>query len=169
MAEDTLDFLEFIEEVDFYNGELHGRTRITRSRPNWFQIFDEIDFFKRYRMCKRTALWILDQIAEDLEYTSDRNQSVPPVNQLLLTLRFYATGSHHIAIGDMNGVDVSTVSRVIKRVTNAIVKLRNQHIKMPGSSNEIQEKKSAFYAIASFPYVIGTIDCTHVKIQSPGT
>lgn len=70
MAEDILNFLDFIDEVDFHT-ERHARTRLIRSRPNWFQNFDEIDFFKRYRMCKRTVLWILDQIAVDLEYTSD--------------------------------------------------------------------------------------------------
>lgn len=90
------------------------------------------------------------------------------MNQLLITIRFYATGSHQIAIGDMHGVDVSTVSRIVKKVTSAIIKLRNHHIKMPTTPNEMQQKKSDFYGIASFPYVIGTIDCTHVKIQSPG-
>lgn len=28
--------------------------------------------------------------------------------------------------------------------------------------------KEEFYSIASFPDVIGAIDCTHVRIQSPG-
>lgn len=82
-----------------------------------------------------------------------RNQRVPPVNQLLITLRFYATGSHLLAIGDTHGVDVSTVSRIIKGVTNAIVRLRSQHIKMPSTARKIRQKQSSFYAIASFPFV----------------
>ncbi|XP_041983240.1 putative nuclease HARBI1 [Aricia agestis] len=60
------------------------------------------------------------------------------------------------------------ISRIVNKVTNAIIQLRNRHIKMPTTARGIQEKQSAFYTIANFPSVIGTIDCTHVKIQSPG-
>lgn len=92
-----------------------------------------------------------------------------PINQLLITLRFFATGSHQLAVGDLHGVHVSTVSRIIKRVTNSLVhRLRNKYIKMPATGREIETNQQLFYEIANFPYVIGTIDCTHVKIQSPG-
>lgn len=64
-------FLEILEDVDFYT-DRHSKPRLVRPRPDWFQNYDEMDFFKRYRMGKNTALWILHQIAEDLEYTSDR-------------------------------------------------------------------------------------------------
>ncbi|KAI4468079.1 hypothetical protein MML48_2g00013046 [Holotrichia oblita] len=36
------------------------------------------------------------------------------------------------------------------------------------SENEFVAIQTNFYATASFPRVIGTIDCTHIKIQSPG-
>lgn len=39
---------------------------------------------------------------------------------------------------------------------------------MPQSRAEIQEVQAGFYKIAKFPKVIGAIDCTHIKIQSPG-
>lgn len=42
-------------------------------------------------------------------------------------------------IGDSQGINVSTVSRIIKRVTTAIVGLRNQHIRMPTTERQIQE------------------------------
>lgn len=91
-----------------------------------------------------------------------------PVNQLLITLRFYATGSHLLAVGDMHGVHVSTVSRIIKRVSTALIRLRNRYINMPSTDAEIQTSQGEFYSLANFPNVIGTLDCTHVKIQSPG-
>lgn len=34
--------------------------------------------------------------------------------------------------------------------------------------NEIAECQLKFYENSRFPRVIGAIDCTHVKIQSPG-
>lgn len=53
-------------------------------------------------------------------------------------------------------------------MTSAIVKLRPKYIKMPASEAEIEHCQREFYRIANFPFVVGSIDCTHVKIQSPG-
>lgn len=39
---------------------------------------------------------------------------------------------------------------------------------MPTTANEMREASMAFYRFAKFPSVIGAIDCTHIKIQSPG-
>ncbi|KAI4470584.1 hypothetical protein MML48_1g14935 [Holotrichia oblita] len=85
---------------------------------------------------------------------------------LLLTLRFYATGSFLNVVGDLNGVHKATAS--VRKVSDAIASLSGEYIRFPRTNEEIQEVMGAFYVIASFPRVIGTIDCTHVKIQSPG-
>lgn len=73
-----------------------------------------------------------------------------------------------ITVADFAGVCCASVCRIVRRVTDAIVKLRPQFIKMPETEEERTAACSAFYAIASFPRVIGAIDCTHIKIQSPG-
>ncbi|XP_045505967.1 putative nuclease HARBI1 [Colias croceus] len=39
---------------------------------------------------------------------------------------------------------------------------------MPCTAQELADTKQKFYEIARFPNVIGAIDCTHVKIESPG-
>lgn len=91
------------------------------------------------------------------------------MQQLMATLRFYATGSHLLMIGDAHGLSVPSVSRIVKKTTDAIVKLRDRFIKMPTTEEDIRTMQQKFYNIANFPFVIGTIDCTHVKIQSPGT
>lgn len=98
---------------------------------------------------------------------SFRNRSVAPINQLLVFLRFCATGTHLSCIGDFGGVHLSTVSRIIVRVGRALAGLYNRFIKMP-TNNEIAECQLKFYEKSRFPRVIGAIDCTHVKIQSPG-
>lgn len=36
------------------------------------------------------------------------------------------------------------------------------------NQDEITQKHFSFYEIARFPRVIGVIECTHVRIQSPG-
>jgi len=38
---------------------------------------------------------------------------------------------------------------------------------MPKTTAEIMKVKVMFYGLARFPKVIGAIDCTHIKLQSP--
>nr|XP_049694472.1 putative nuclease HARBI1 [Helicoverpa armigera] len=97
-----------------------------------------------------------------------RNKAVPPINQLLCALRFFATGNFLLTIGDLSGVSVSTSCRIIRRVATAIVTLREEFIRFPETPEEISTVKEQFYKIARFPNVLGCIDCTHIKIQSPG-
>lgn len=98
-----------------------------------------------------------------------RNNSVSPVNQLLCALRFYATGCYQMTAADLCGFSTSTAHRIVHRVSAAIASLRPQHIYFPELPTEIQQTQVEFYKRARFPYVIGAIDCTHVKfIKSPG-
>ncbi|CAH1380802.1 unnamed protein product, partial [Tenebrio molitor] len=50
-------------------------------------------------------------------------------------------------------------------VTQAIADLRLQYIKFPVTE---QEQSAVKQIIARFSRVVGALDCTHVKIKSPG-
>lgn len=93
---------------------------------------------------------------------------MPPIKQLLCALRFFATGSHLKTVADLGGVSVATCSRIVKRVSEAIARLQREFITFPESEQEQLHVKAEFYKIARFPNVLGCIDCTHIKIQSPG-
>lgn len=97
-----------------------------------------------------------------------RNNSATPMQQLLIALRFYSTNGFLITMGDYGGMDKSTVSRIIVRVSKAIASLAHIYIKLPRTQEDILRTQRNFYNIAAFPKVIGAIDCTHIKIQSPG-
>lgn len=97
-----------------------------------------------------------------------RGGCIPPMQQLLLTLRFYASGSMQLSVADFSGVSRSSACRIIKRVSLAIASLRRQYIKMAQNRQEMESLAEQFYEIASFPRVIGAIDCTLIKIDSPG-
>lgn len=97
-----------------------------------------------------------------------RSRYVPPMTKLLIALRYYAAGSMQVVIADFVGVCISTVCRHIRTVTDALVKRRKLFIKTPETEEERKEVCEAFYAKASFPRCIGAIDCTHIRIQSPG-
>lgn len=87
---------------------------------------------------------------------------------MFLTLRFLATGCFLQITGDFCGVDKSTASRIVHKVTRAIASLKRNFIKMPNDQEELIVTRQGFYDVARFPKCIGAIDCTHIKLQSPG-
>lgn len=91
-----------------------------------------------------------------------------PRNQLLTTLRFYATGGHLSSIADFMGMHTSTVSKIVKRTSNVLAGLRPLYICMPRTDVEKIEVQQQFFQIAAFPRVIGFVDGTQIRIQSPG-
>lgn len=91
-----------------------------------------------------------------------------PLNRLLLTLRFYATGSFIISAGDFIGISKTSSFNIIEEVTEAIVRLRQQFISMPTSAEDMARISANFFEMARFPQVIGVIDGTHIRMQSPG-
>lgn len=53
-------------------------------------------------------------------------------------------------------------------VSTAIARMSNRYIHFPRTIEGKEELKLRFYRIARFPNVLGAIDCTHVRIESPG-
>ncbi|XP_016663902.1 putative nuclease HARBI1 [Acyrthosiphon pisum] len=96
------------------------------------------------------------------------NCAIAPIDKLLLTLRFYATGSFLITAGDFLGVSKSSACVIVRTVSTAIARLCHQFIYMPTTDEEVYTLQRSFYKIARFPRAIGAIDCTHIRIQSPG-
>jgi hypothetical protein len=83
-------------------------------------------------------------------------------------LRFYATGCTQLTAGDFSGVSVSTAHRIVHKVSRIIAGMYQENIYFPRNAQEISETQMDFYRIARFPKVIGAVDCTHIKIRSPG-
>lgn len=73
-----------------------------------------------------------------------------------------------ISVADFIGVSKSSACRIIKRVSSAIASLKPKYIKMCENREEMRKVSDEFYSIAAFPKVIGAIDCTLIKIESPG-
>ncbi|KAJ8965584.1 hypothetical protein NQ317_011571 [Molorchus minor] len=98
---------------------------------------------------------------------SDRNHGLNPLQQLLLSVRFYATGNVLTSIGDFSGTHKTTASKIIRRVTTALCLIKHRFVYLPEGEERVAIMEG-FYNIAAFPRVILAIDGTHVRIQSPG-
>ncbi|KAI4455430.1 hypothetical protein MML48_9g00003661 [Holotrichia oblita] len=158
------------DEDDWYIYEFirFGIPRQLYERNNWFDDLCDVAFRKRFRISRECTLDILRQIENQLEYPYDSNNCVSPMNQLLTCLRFYSTGGHLQLVADFMNMHVSTACRIIHRVSEAIAELYPQYIGIPQNRQQVQVVQQNFFNIAGFPKVIGTVDCTHIKIQSPG-
>ncbi|XP_050337848.1 putative nuclease HARBI1 [Bactrocera neohumeralis] len=164
--------MEFSDSDDDYEELLKvvifRRKKEIRERFNFFRLYDEKDFRERFRLCKDAAWEVLQLIRPDIQHATTWNNALSPDHMLTITLRFYATGSIQQLIGDVSGVSTSTVSRVVTLVSDKIARLRERFIRFPTTTEDIHQKQKEFFRIAKFPRVIGALDCTHVKIQSPG-
>lgn len=142
--------------------------KVYRERVDYFTELRDYEFIQRFRLSKAVVLHIVDKIRPKIQSMTTRNHAVTPEQKVLLTLRYYATGSMLRACGDFIGVHISTASRVVKVVSYWIASLRPEYVRMPETDQERKETAKEFYSIAKFPLCIGAIDCTHIRIRSPG-
>ena len=121
----------------------------------------------RYRFRRESILFITNLVAGDISRNTRRNHALPPLLQVLIALRFYASGSFLQVIGDTFGVDKSTVSQAITDVSRALIAKQHLFIKWPLTNDECTTIKNEFYLRGGFPCVIGCVDGTHVRLQAP--
>ena len=97
-----------------------------------------------------------------------RSHAISAEEKLYTAIRFYGTGTFQLVVGDLVGISRTSVSRIIKEVSEAIASLKNDYIYMPRNQQEINNAYEKFFEIGKFPTVIGTIDCSHIKIKGQG-
>lgn len=144
------------------------RQRVFFARKHPLVEFDNQDFEIRFRFPKNRVVEIANGLEPKLRYTDDRNNPVNVLDQVLLTLRYYGTGSFQRVVSDLAGIHQVTCGRIVKRVSIALAETASDVIKMPSSQEEIDKTKIEFYLIHKFPNVIGIVDGTHIPILSPG-
>ncbi|KAG5882772.1 hypothetical protein JTB14_029948 [Gonioctena quinquepunctata] len=133
LVEDFLeDDLEVLDFVDM------GYPRRILLRPNYYEEMSQMDFLRSL-----TKPILLTLIENQLEYPDDRNNSLSPMNQLLLTLRFYASSGHMIQTVDFMNVHVSTdlTNFRIQLAMASAMDVDAEEIEVPTSSSSKGDKK----------------------------
>lgn len=69
------------------------RPRIFRDRLNPLEMRTDDELFERYRFRRPTIIFICDMIADTVSHGTRRSMALPPMIQLLVFLRFVATGA----------------------------------------------------------------------------
>ncbi|XP_071581720.1 putative nuclease HARBI1 [Temnothorax nylanderi] len=144
--------------------------RYIRDGENPFEFYNESEFKKRFRFAKNSIMFgILPLIEERLSKINNRGLPITPVFQLLISLRFYATASFQLVMGDVIKVSQPTISRIIFRVSTLLASHINVYIKMPLSAVKRIENKRLFEELGrvgaiGLPSISGAIDCTHIRL-----
>jgi nuclease HARBI1 len=97
------------------------RERQFRVRTDPFDVLDDEVFYNRFRFTKAAVLDLARCLHDSLSRSNRRWYTLTVPEQLLICLRFYATGTFYNEIGDRSRIHKSTVCRTVKRVTMAIV------------------------------------------------
>ncbi|KAM7309719.1 putative nuclease HARBI1 [Ixodes scapularis] len=156
---------------DLIFGNVYALPRVprpsVRDGENPMERYNDGQFLARYRFTKGTVRELLATLP--LQASADnRGLSLPPMLQLLVTLRFYGAGAFQIVTGDLVNVSQPTVCRTVGVVTRLIARhLFKKLVHFPDAS-QLNNVRREFFEIAGFPGVTGCIDCTHVRINSPG-
>ena len=114
--------MEVIEVIEIFETPIR---RVVRDRSNPLEVFSDEEFKCRFRFRKETVLSLMQLLSADLEHGVPRNNFIPPILQITVTLRFYATGHFQITDGDLFGLSQPSVCRIIKRVSQAIASKKN--------------------------------------------
>ena len=122
------------------------------------------DIIGRYRLNRQSIVELCNELENDIQKPTRQNQSLPVSLQILIALRFYASGSFQAVVGDIHGVHQTTVSAIIRNVTSCIARRAHNYIKFPENLNQVKRR---FYEYGRFPNVVGAIDGSLIPIQRP--
>ena len=161
MANVWLERLEHMDNVP--------RNNINENRNYNFnyEMYDEDQFRGRFRLTKDGFREMLIIIEVDISAHNEQGNPIPADIKLFLTLRYYATGTFQQASADLCEISQLSASCIIKRISEAIARLKQNYIQFP-AVDMLRQIKLDFMRICAFPNVVETIDCTHIKIPCPG-
>jgi hypothetical protein len=138
--------------------------KIYRERRNPLQSYSEEEFRERFHFRRQTAAEIINRVAHILEPESSHNNALSPDIQFLIALRFLSCSTFQGVCADLFNVHRTTVSRVTRRVVDAVNSLKSEYIKFPLDLNSVKQR---FYSYGGMPGVIGCIDGTHIPLYRP--
>jgi hypothetical protein len=141
-----------------------ARERVFRDRQYPFEKYDDTDMYERYRFTRRGVSRLMDMLVPQLEHPTRRSHAIDARVQVFTALKFYATGTVHNNHADHHGISKASASRIVRKVTNCLMQMKNEVIHFPTTPQEVATAQGDFFAVAGFPRVVSAVDCTHVLL-----
>jgi nuclease HARBI1 len=143
------------------------KPRVYRDRSQPFEVYDDEELIRRYRLPRQCILDLCGELQHKLERPTRRAHALPVATQVFTALQFYATGSFQRVDGDVHGVSQSSVSRIVNNVSVALFSCAVNYIQFPTEADDERRLMADFHKIANFPSVLGCIDGTQIAILAP--
>lgn len=168
-GEDGIETCEALNQIEMHakarKVETSRPMRVMRDAQNPLEMMSETEFSRAFRFSKDTVQDILKMLSYGLAKHTNRGQPVSPMYELLITLRFLASGSYQTKM--CKNVSQPTISRILKRVTTLLSEQRLRFIKIP-ERTDFKRISTEFIQRGGFPEVFGCVGSTHIAIKSPG-
>ena len=131
--------------------QLQRRPRLFRDRQNPLEDLTEQALFDRYRFSPNTILFLMTIVGEAASETM-RNCALPPLMKLLLCLRYLASGTFHVNVGDSLGISRQAAGLAIRNMAKRIAALAGRYIRFPTAQQAMQVKDD-FVAVAGRHFI----------------
>ena len=152
------------EEDDLFPEALQRLPRTFQDR-RLLEIEGNVQHFReRFRVPKELAMQLIARLSDQLAHPTARNHALRPQEQVLTYLHYLGTSSFYHVMRSSHGMSSSTVCRIVRSVTDAILTLESEEIHFP--SNPIATAND-FKKIANFPSVVACLDGTHILVEPP--
>ena len=123
---------------------------------------------KQFRERYRVPIAVVDQLEAkflaQLQPPTKRNQSLSCRDQIKVFLHFLGCNGFYHDVAFSHGISTDAVFRIVHKVANAILTLREETINWPANCADLPGQ---FRAMAGFPAVAGCLDGTHVTVSPP--
>ncbi|ESO82518.1 hypothetical protein LOTGIDRAFT_146596, partial [Lottia gigantea] len=137
---------------------------------NKLKTYAQTEYFEtetRYRLSRPMILDLCRTFQTAPARPTARSCAFPVSFQIMVALRFYATGSFQMVNADVHNISRPSVSKITRDVTACLKRVCNDYIKMPTDQTGLRNIMRGFHEKTDIPSVVGAIDGTHIRIKAP--
>lgn len=103
---------------------------------------------EKFRLKRDTIALLEERLAPILQPKYHRRTDLSVGDKLAIALKYYASGDQYRTIGEARGVSAKSVSVVVDSVTEALLQLAPDVIKVPTTLRDVNQIKQGFYEVS---------------------
>lgn len=134
--------------------------------PSCFDVFDDDNLFEFFHLSRPCIDFITDTIRVRMKKKVDIKKPMLPVDGLLMvTLNYYAHGSHSKTVLQALGVNHLECPAIVSIVSGVIAGMSDQFITFPQNSDARADVASKMERLCGIPAVLGVLIGAHFRIR----
>ena len=120
-----------------------------------FTYYNDTDFKARFRFSKETVSFLERLLEGKIAAKCGRNGAYASKDRILMALNYYANGSYQYILADTMHTSQATVSRMVRRVTDALLDFNDTFISFSTDEEQLKTISRCFETLAGiYIYVI---------------